>query len=293
MKIKETPGSRFFQLVNTVLMLFVVVVTLYPFIYVLSSSLSDGAELMKAGRVILLPRGFSVKSYAEVFKNGMIVTGYANTLFVLMIGVPLNLLLTSFAAYFLSRRGIMLKKAVMIIIIITMYFNGGMVPFYLIVKDMGLYDSLWALILPVAINTYNMIIMRTAFEGIPASLEESAKIDGAQDFTILFRIIMPLSLPTVAVMILYYAVGHWNSWFNAMLFIKERGRYPLQLVLREILIQNDTNSMTAGASTLDQVTIGESVKYAVIITATLPILAVYPFLQKYFVKGVMIGAVKG
>lgn len=293
MKIKESMGSRSFQLVVTIFILLVVAVTLYPFLYVVSSSLSDGGELMKAGNVILLPRGFSMSSYGEVFKNGMIVSGYGNTLFVLLITVPLNLLLTSFAAYFLSRRDIMLKKAVMIVIIITMYFSGGMVPFYLVIKGLGLYNSLWSLILPVALNTYNMIIMRTAFEGIPLSLEESAKIDGAHDFTVLFRIVMPLSLPTIAVMILYYAVDHWNSWFNAMLFIQDRDKYPLQLVLREILIQNDVNSMTAGASTLDQVTIGESVKYAVIVTATLPILVLYPFLQKYFVKGVMIGAVKG
>jgi putative aldouronate transport system permease protein len=181
----------------------------------------------------------------------------------------------------------------MIMIVVTMYFNGGLIPFYLTVKALHLDNSYLALIFPVAINTFNLIIMRTSFASIPDSLEESARIDGASHFNILFRIIIPLSKATIAVMILYYSVGHWNSWFNAMIFIRKRELFPLQLILREILIQNDTSNMSIGVDAMDRESVAESIKYAIIIVATLPILTIYPFLQKYFVKGVMIGAVKG
>ena len=173
-----------------------------------------------------------------------------------------------------------------------MFFSGGLIPFYLIVKGLHINNTLWALILPVAVNTFNLIIMRTQFASIPESMEESAVIDGAGHFTILFRIIVPLSLPTVAVIVLYYAVSHWNAWFNAMIFIQKRELYPLQLILREILIQNDTNTMIQNINTEEQQMVSETVKYAVIIVATLPILVLYPFLQKYFTKGVMVGAIK-
>ena len=170
-----------------------------------------------------------------------------------------------------------------------MYFSGGMIPLYLVVKGVGLYGSRWALILPTLVDTYNLIIMRTAFAGVPDSLEESAKLDGANAWTILWRIMAPLVKPTVAVITLYYAVSHWNSWFNAMLFLRDKTQYPLQLILRQILIQNDTADMTAGADYL----ISETIQYATVVVATLPILCIYPFVQKYFVKGVMIGAIKG
>ena len=168
------------------------------------------------------------------------------------------------------------------------------IPLYLTVtQDFGLQDSLWSLILPVAINTFNLMIMRTGLAAVPASLEESARIDGAGHFTILFRIVLPLAMPTVAVMILYYGVFHWNSWFNASLFITSPDKYPLQLVLRQILLANDTASMTGGVDAGSQLAVSETLKYAIIVIATVPILCVYPFLQRYFVKGVMIGAVKG
>lgn len=285
-------GSAVFDAVNYIIMAFVVVVTVYPMLYVIFASVSDGTQFLKHSGLLLRPLGFNLTAYKEVFKNSMIVSGYVTTLIVLCVGVPLNILLTSFGAYFLSRKEIMLSKAVMIIIMITMFFSGGMIPFYLVVKGLGLYDNILALILPSAIATFNLIIMKTSFQGIPVSLVESSKIDGANDLVVLFRIIMPLSGPVIAVLILYYAVGHWNSWFNAMLFMQTRSKYPLQLVLREILIQNDVNSMTTGYSQLDQIGISEGLKYAVIVTATLPVLAIYPFLQKYFVKGVMVGAVK-
>jgi putative aldouronate transport system permease protein len=222
----------------------------------------------------------------------MIAVGYRNTLVVVVFGVMLNILLTAMGAYFLSRKRIMLKKAIMLIVVFTMFFNGGLIPFYLTVRSVHIDDSLLALILPTAINTFNLIIMRTAFMAIPESMEESAKIDGAGHFTILFRIMIPLSMSTVAVMILFYGVANWNAWFNAMLFLRDRDLYPLQLVLREILIQNDTTSMVAGGDTGDTQMVSQTIKYAVIMVATIPILALYLFLQKYFVKGVMIGAIK-
>ena len=192
----------------------------------------------------------------------------------------------------LSRRDVLFKQFVTVAIIFTMYFSGGLIPTYFNVRDLGLYNSTWALILPVAINTFNLIIMRTGFEAVPVSLEESATLDGAGHFTILFRIILPLVLPTVAVMVLYYGVQHWNSWFNASIYLNESSKYPLQLVLRGILISNDTQQMTTGVDAGSTLAISETIKYAIIVISTVPILCIYPFLQKYFIKGAMVGAVK-
>jgi putative aldouronate transport system permease protein len=174
-----------------------------------------------------------------------------------------------------------------------MFFSGGLIPFYFTVKQLGLYNNLWALIFPTAVNTFNLMVMRTGFEAIPDAIEESARLDGAGHIRILFKIALPLAMPTVAVMILYYGVAHWNSWFNAMLFLDAAELWPLQLVLRQILLVNDTQSMITGVDAGSQMAVSETIKYAVIVIATLPILCVYPFLQKYFVKGVMVGAVKG
>jgi len=201
-------------------------------------------------------------------------------------------MLTSFGAYALSRKSLQYRKPLMLFIIFTMFFSGGLIPLYLTVKGAGLIDSLWALIIPQAINTFNLILMKTAFEAIPDALEESAKIDGANDFVILFKIVLPLSMPVIAVMLLYYGVSHWNSWFQAMIFLQERSLYPLQLVLREILLQGEATA-NSGASDGDAAMLAATLKYATIIVATVPILCVYPFLQKYFVKGALIGAIKG
>lgn len=222
----------------------------------------------------------------------MIITSYLNTFFYVVVGTTVNILLTSLGAYALSRKNVKWKNFIMFMIVFTMFFEGGLIPLYLLVSELNMIDTRWALIFPTAVSAFNLIIMRTAFQGIPDSLEESARIDGANDFTILFRIILPLSLPVVAVMILFYGVYHWNSWFHAMIFQQDRELFPVQLILREILIANDTNSMTTGVSAVDAMPIGETVKYATIVVATLPILCLYPFLQKYFVKGVMIGGIK-
>lgn len=291
--MRESTGQRAFDIANAAFLICVSIITVYPMLHSAASSLSDPSRLMSHLGVLVWPEGFSLASYKAVFRNPMILSGYRNTLFVVSVGLIINVLLTSMGAYFLSRKNIMLKKAVMFVVVFTMFFSGGMIPFYLTIKGLHIDNSLWSLILPVSINTFNLIVMRTAFLSLPDSLEESAKIDGAGHFTILFKIVLPLSMATVAVMILYYGVFHWNAWFNAMLFLRKRDLYPLQLVLREILVQNDTNAMSFNSSTGEEEYVSDTIKYAVIIVATVPILALYPFLQRYFVKGLMIGSIKG
>ncbi|NMA95360.1 MAG: carbohydrate ABC transporter permease [Clostridiales bacterium] len=293
MSIKRSVGERIFDTFNVVFMIFLMAITLYPFIHVAFASISLPSKLMSHRGPILLPLGVTINAYKLVFRDPMILIGYENTLFYVIVGTALNILMTCLGAYVLSRRGLYLQKVLMVLIVFTMYFGGGLIPFYLIVKALKLTNTRWSVIVPTAISTWNLIIMRTAFMGIPDSIEESAKIDGAQDFTILFRIIIPLSIPTIAVMILFYGVGHWNAWFNAMIFIRKRELYPLQLRLREILIMNDTSNMLTEVADIDEEPVGETVKYATIMVSTIPILLVYPSLQKYFVDGIMIGALKG
>lgn len=291
--VKDSFSRKIFVLINTLFLIGLAIVELYPVLYVIFASFSDGNLLMAEGGVLLHPLGFNIDAYMRVFENTKIWRGYWNTFLIVSMTLILNMILTSFAAYFLSRKYVYTRSFVMVFIIFTMYFSGGLVPYYLTIKQYGLGNTLWSLILPSAISAYNLIILRTGFASVPESLEESARIDGAGHFTILFRIIMPLSKATLAVIFLYYLVGHWNSWFNASIFLQDAKLYPLQLILRNILIQNDTSSMTEGAS-LDQVqAVGEAVKYAIIVVATLPVMCIYPFLQKYFAKGAMIGAVKG
>lgn len=289
---KPSFGEKTFNVVNVTLMIVLCFVTLYPFLYVVLSSISDPGSLAQHRGLLWKPYGFSLNAYKAVFANPNIVNGYGNTLFYVIVGTFINLIMTSLGAYFLSRRNVYFKNAVMFMIVVTMFFQGGLIPTYLLVSNLGMVDTVWAMIIPGAINTWNLIIMRTSFQAVPVSLEESAKMDGASEWTILWRIIIPLSIPVMAVMLLFYAVGHWNSWFNAMIYLRDRNLYPLQLILREILITNSTDSMTTDAAGVDKMPIGETIKYATIMVATLPILILYPFLQKYFVKGVMIGALK-
>lgn len=293
MKIKISLGERIFDTLNIFLMFLLMLLTLYPMLYIVFASFSKPMDFMMHEGLLFAPLGFSLASYEAVAKNPNILSGYAVTIFVVVVGVFLNIIMTVLGAYFLSRKGVLFNRFITFFIIFTMYFNGGLIPTYLTVRNLGLDNSLWALIIPGAISTFNLIIMRTAFASIPDSMEESAKLDGANHITILFKIMLPLALPTVAVLVLYYGVSHWNSWFSAMIYLRKRNLFPLQLILREIIIQNDTNTMTTGAGAGDRELISETIKYAVIVVATAPILALYPFLQKYFVKGVMVGAVKG
>ncbi|MEC0128248.1 carbohydrate ABC transporter permease [Paenibacillus pabuli] len=286
-------GEHLFRVCNTLFLSALMIVTMYPILYVAFASFSEPALMMAHKGFLWKPLGFSLETYGAVFSNPMILLGYRNTLFIVIVGVALNLLLTSFAAYALSRKTLQYRKQLTLFIVFTMFFSGGLIPFYLLVRGLGITDTLWALILPTAISAFNLIIMRTSFEAVPDALEESAKIDGANDFGILFRIFLPLCKPVLAVVGLYYGVSHWNSWFNAMIFLQDRSLYPLQLILREILIIGEANSMAEGASQDEIIILGETLKYATIMVATLPIFLVYPFLQKYFVKGALIGAIKG
>ncbi|MGG1513955.1 carbohydrate ABC transporter permease [Paenibacillus oryzisoli] len=285
--------ERSFDVGIYLILTFLVIVTLYPLLYVILASFSDAGQLITHKGFLYKTLGFSVEAYKGVFKNPGILIGYRNTLFIVVAGIIVNIFMTALGAYVLSRKNVLWNKGFMLIIVFTMFFHGGLIPLYLTVKNVGLLDSLWATIIPFAISTFNLIIMRTAFMSVPDSLEESAKIDGANHFTILFKIIIPLSMPVIAVMILYYAVDKWNAWFYASVFIKSRDLFPLQLVLREILIANSTDGMSAGADAADRYQIGETIKYATIVVATGPVLCIYPFVQRYFVKGVMVGSLKG
>lgn len=293
---KKSFGELSFDVVNHILMLLIGLLCLYPMLYVLFASFSNPAELAKHTGVLWKSQGFSVVGYTIVFQNPNIVSGYLNTIFYVTAGTLLNITMTAVGAYVLSRKQLLFKKPLTIMIVFTMYFGGGLIPEFLLVKNLGMYDTRMALILPTMIATWNLIVMTTAFKGVPESLEESARIDGANDFTILFRIIIPVTKATISVMILFYAVGHWNSWFNAMIYLRDRGLYPLQLLLREILIAN-----SAGGNLLEGAPVSEDdralvylvIKYCTIIVATVPILFIYPFCQKYFVKGVMLGSLKG
>ncbi|WZL78505.1 carbohydrate ABC transporter permease [Eubacteriales bacterium mix99] len=293
-KIRAGIGERIFNVVNILLLISIMGITLYPMLYVVFASFSKPDRFMMHYGPLWYPLGFDLSSYQAVFKNPNIWNGYRNTIFIVVVGVAVNMFLTLLGGYLLSRRNWMFQRVMALSVIFTMYFSGGLIPFYLTVRDLRLDKTLWSLILPTAISTYNLIIMRTAFAAIPESLEESAKLDGASHFVILTKVMIPLVGPTIAVLVLYYGVGHWNSWFNAMIFLMGvRSKYPLQLILREILIQNSLDDMTMGAGMEDREMIAETIKYAVIVVSTAPILCLYPFLQKYFVKGVMIGALKG
>lgn len=289
---KMTKGEKVFEVFNVILMLFMIIVCTYPFLYIAFASFSEPTELMAFNGMLWKPLGFSVEAYKEVLKNKMVATTYMNTLLYVGSGTLLSVLLTSMGAFILSRDDFKIKKFINIVVVITMFFSGGLIPFYLTLRDLGFVNSRLIMILPTAIGTWNLMVMRTSFEGIPKSLEEAAYIDGASDLQVFIKIILPLSKSIIAVMVLFYGVGIWNSWFNASLFLKDRNLYPLQLYLREILIYSNTDSMMGGVET-DRVAIGETIKYTTIMVTTLPILLIYPFLQKYFVKGVMVGAVKG
>lgn len=281
-----------FSLFNVLILLCIVVVTLYPFWYMAAISLSKDIYVMR-GEVTLLPKGFNLDMYKFVLKDPRILSGYYNTLIYTIVGTVISLLITSLGAYALSKRELPLFKSFTLLIIFTMFFNGGMIPTFLVVKSYGLMDTLWGMVLPAAVSTWNLIIMRTFFSGIPIELEESGKIDGLTDLGIFFKIVMPLSTAVFATIGLFYAVAMWNNFMLPLLYLRDPDLFPLQVILRNIVLVGQFNSADATSIGGDQVIVEESLKYATIMVATLPILAVYPFLQKYFVKGVMVGAIKG
>jgi putative aldouronate transport system permease protein len=290
----RSKGEAVFSVFNTVFMIFMMVITLYPMYYCVIASFSNPVKLALNPGFILLPlKPLTIGAYEKVLQHSLFISGAYNTIFVVLVGTALNMIFTILTGYALSRKGFMLKKLITFFIAFTMYFSGGLIPGYLNVKSFGLINSLWALIIPGAISTYNMIIMRTAFSSVPDSLAESAQMDGAKHLTILLRIMIPLSKPTIAVLVLYYAVGHWNAWFNAFIYLQEPSKFPLQLVMRNILRSVDVSEMLVDVGGEDQARYVELIKYALIVVSTVPILILYPFLQKYFVKGIMIGAIKG
>lgn len=290
MKIKEAIGEKVFVSIVMAFLILSIVVTLYPFIYVASMSISEPKYVVQQS-VWLVPKGFSIGAYKMVFENKEVWQSYYNTIWYTAVGTIINVIMTVIAAYPLSRKTFFARKFFMFFIVATMFFSGGMIPAFLLIKNLHLYDTRWAIVLSAAISTWNVIITRTYFHTIPDSLQESAKIDGCNDIGILFRIVMPLALPITAVVGLFCAVGFWNSYFAALLYLPSAKYHPLQLYLMKIVIQNSQQFMGATQG-YERTLYAAQLKYAIIIVAVLPIICVYPFLQKYFVKGVIIGAIK-
>ena len=291
--IKESLGSKVFSCVNAFLLIFLCLLTLYPIWYCLVASFTSTSYLSAHQGVMLIPHMFTTSAYRLAFTHPLLLSGYKNILIVLIVSLPLNIILTVFTGYFLASKNVLLKPLIQFVIMFTMFFNGGMIPIFLNIRDLGLYNTLWSLIIPGAISVYNCIICRTAIQAVPESLNESAYLDGANDLVIVFRLTLPLIMPTIAVLVLYYGIGHWNAWFPASIYLQDNDKLPIQNIMRSILIAN-SNLLNAAASETDKVDdFAETIKYSTIILTTVPVLCIYPFLQKYFVKGVMIGAVKG
>lgn len=299
--IKESKTDKLFLILNYVYLIVALIVVLYPLIYIISASVSS-PKYVSSGEMWLFPKGITFDGYKLVFDNPKIWIGYRNTIFYTLIGTVLNLVVTLPAAYALSRSDFVGRGLIMGMFLVTMFFSGGLIPTYLMVKNLGLINSIGALILPVSASVWNIIVARTFFHStIPKELQEAAHVDGATNMRLFIRIVLPLSSPIIAVMALFYGVSHWNSYFPALIYLNDEMKYPLQMVLRQILVLQEMSAETTGAaisgdiaeSMANKAEIASLVKYAVIIVSTLPVVAVYPFLQRYFVQGVMIGSVKG
>ena len=290
-KINISKDDRVFYITIDVILTLMLIIILWPLIFILSSSLSS-KEAVMAGRVFLFPVDFSLEGYKAIFKTGEVLVGYRNTILYTLVGTTLNVLITLIAAYPLSRKDLPYRRPLSFIFTFTMFFSGGMVPTYILVSNLGLLNTPLAMIFPGALSVYNMIICRSFIENsIPHEIYEAASIDGCSDFGYFTKILIPLSGPVIAVITLYYAVAHWNSYFNAFLYLTNDKLYPLQLVLRNILLANQMD--TAMEQMESKQGLADLIKYALIVVSSLPVLIIYPFIQKYFVKGVMIGSVKG
>lgn len=289
--IKDTLSERIFYGFVVLCMLLVLAITLYPFLYVISMSLSAPIHVMRQD-IWLLPRGITFSAYARVLSESGLWRAYGNTIFYTVVGTALNVIMTVMLAYPLSKRTFWGRRSISVFVNLTMFFNAGMIPNFLLIQALGLYNNRLVMIIPGAISVYNMIIARTFFSGIPASLEESASLDGANNVTVLMRIIIPVSLPVMAVLTLFYAVSHWNTYFTALLYLPDQAKQPLQMFLVRLLVQNQQLMADGAGDALQQAVAATQIKYATIVVVILPILCVYPFLQKYFVQGVMVGAIK-
>ncbi|MEC0239983.1 carbohydrate ABC transporter permease [Paenibacillus dokdonensis] len=287
--------EKIFDVIVYIVAIIIIAIILYPLIFVVSASFSDPHKILN-GEVWLYPKGVTLEAYTNVFKDERIWNSYKNTVVYTVLGTSINLILTTLLAYPLSRKDLPERNIFMFFIVFTMFFQGGIIPSYLIVQNLGMIDTIWAMVIPSAIATYNVIVMRTFFQSsIPWELQEAALIDGCSNFKLFLKIILPLSKPIIAVMVLFYAVGHWNSFFNALIYLDRDHLYPLQIILREILIQNQSamDNAVTDFEMVNQIMLAESMKYAVIVIASLPVIVMYPFVQKYFVKGVMVGSIKG
>ena len=293
--VNDSLCDRIFYVVTNIVMGIIALIILYPMVYVVSSSFSSGEAVM-SGKVILWPVDFSLDGYKMVFQYNTVINGYLNSILYTVLGTTINIVMTMLCAYPLARNTLPFRGLLMFLFAFTMYFSGGLIPSYLLVRNLNIMNTIWALLLPGAISVYNMIIARTFLQtNIPNELLEAAQIDGCNDFKFLFSVILPLSKAIIAVLTLYYAVAHWNAWFNAMIYLNDRNKYPLQLVLRDILIVNQLNSDNIADPELAQqlMKTAELLKYSLIVIATVPMMIIYPFVQKYFVRGVMIGSLKG
>lgn len=293
--IRKSRADRLFDIMNYSFLAFIMLIVLYPLYLVVISSISD-PNSVNAGTVWLLPDGLTFEGYKRIFADERIWTGYRNSLFYAVLGTSVNVVLTLGAGYALSRTELAGRNFFMFLIVFTMFFGGGLIPTYLLVKELGMVNTIWSQVIPNAVGAFNIIIARTFFQStIPKELQDAGEIDGCSDARFFFSVVLPLSLPIVAVMVLFSAVGHWNSYFQALIYLRNEALFPLQIVLREILVVNETqdNLLAAAQNEAEMLRIADVMKYGVIIVASLPVLALYPFLQRYFVKGVMIGSIKG
>ena len=293
-RIRESLGDRFFMFCVYVFLFVILVIVLYPLVYVVSSSFSSPLAV-SSGKVWLWPVDFSLRGYEVAFSNPQIITGYANSLYYTIFGTLISVTLTVLVAYPLSRRTLFGRSAIMIFIVFTMIFYGGLIPTYLVVKNLGMLNTRWALMIPQALAAWQVIIARTFFQvNIPEELAEAAELDGCSDLRFLWSVVLPLSKPILAVLVLMYAVGQWNAYFDALLYLKSADLYPLQLVLRSILILNTFSSGSMEASVMiERQQLADLLKYSLIVVGSLPVLLIYPFAQRYFVRGMLIGSVKG
>ncbi len=294
-KIKLSADDKIYYAIIHIFLVLLLIIVLYPLIYIISASFSS-PYAVSSGRVILFPVDLSLEGYTAVFKNPDIFTGYRNTVIYTVLGTFINIGITMILAYPLSRRDLPGRNFFMFLFTFTMIFRGGMIPLYMQIKNLNLIDSLWAMVLPGALSVYNMIIARTFIQSsIPGELLEASKMDGCSDTRYFFSILLPLSKALIAVLVLFYAIGHWNSYFNGFLYLNTKDKFPLQIILKQILIANsiDTNLVVDPEVAAAKQGMAELLKYSLIIVSTVPIMCLYPFVQKYFVKGVMIGSIKG
>ncbi|HBH6538624.1 carbohydrate ABC transporter permease [Enterococcus casseliflavus] len=298
--IKDTRADKIFLIFVYVFLAISLLIVLYPLIYIISASISN-PHLVNSGEMWLLPKGITFEGYRTLLGNSSIWRGYLNTIYYTVLGTSINLLVTLPCAYALSREDFYGRRAFTNFILVTMFLSGGLIPSYLLIRSLGMLNTVWALVIPGAVSVYNVVVTRTFFQStIPREMEEAAIVDGCSDFRLFMQIVLPLSTPIIAVMALFYGVGHWNSFFSALIYLSDRSMYPLQMILREILILQDMSSNTVNNVTSEMANmlyskqqLAQVIKYGVMIVSSLPVIIVYPFLQKYFVKGMMVGSIKG